>query len=339
VTQPAETQPAETPSATMECAVCSSVVFEDDRFCEGCGAPLTRPEAVGARASLSPPEPLQRVELDLGTVAGVSDRGHRRQRNEDALAMEASENRAVAAVCDGVASTSDAHVAAGVAASVATEVLAAALDAPEAIDADAWRGLFSRAFGEAQRAITAAVGGDAADGGPSTTMVAAIVAGGRVGIANVGDSRAYWLPGSPSTGRALTVDDSWAQGLIADGMAPDDAFADPLAQTITRWLGADVDADSVEPTMSFIEVGEPGLVVLCSDGLWNYFETPGQLVDLVHGSPEATPLAVARHLVNAALEAGGHDNVTVAVLPVTPDDLTSSPGEARPPFDPEEGQP
>jgi serine/threonine protein phosphatase PrpC len=62
-------------------------------------------------------------------------------------------------------------------------------------------------------------------------------------------------------------------------------------------------------------VSEPVLLVVCSDGLWNYFEGPDDLGALV---PEgSTPLEVARCLTEAALAAGGRDNITVAVIPIT----------------------
>jgi serine/threonine protein phosphatase PrpC len=55
-------------------------------------------------------------------------------------------------------------------------------------------------------------------------------------------------------------------------------------------------------------------VLVCSDGLWNYYETPASLRELVAaGPPGETVLETARRLVDAALEAGGHDNITVAV--------------------------
>ena len=114
--------------------------------------------------------------------------------------------------------------------------------------------------------------------------------------------------------RTLTVDDSWAQDRIAEGMAPDLAYSHPDTHVITRWLGGD--ADSSTPRVTAVEVSEPALLVVCSDGLWNYFEDPDVLGDLV---PEgSTPLEVARHLTEAALAAGGRDNITVAVIPLTP---------------------
>ena len=94
------------------------------------------------------------------------------------------------------------------------------------------------------------------------------------------------------------------------------AYAHPEAHTITRWVGAD--ADSVVPTVVTFDATGPGLLILCTDGLWNYFEDPLDLGALVPDWATSSPVAVARRLTDAALAAGGHDNITVAVMPVGP---------------------
>jgi serine/threonine protein phosphatase PrpC len=55
--------------------------------------------------------------------------------------------------------------------------------------------------------------------------------------------------------------------------------------------------------------------VLCTDGLWNYWER-GTVRAALPRDPDDDPLTAARALVGAALRSGGEDNVTVAVLPV-----------------------
>ena len=55
--------------------------------------------------------------------------------------------------------------------------------------------------------------------------------------------------------------------------------------------------------------------MICSDGLWNYLPDPETLAVLIRGQPvEADALAIARSLVKFALQRGGDDNITVAVL-------------------------
>jgi serine/threonine protein phosphatase PrpC len=64
--------------------------------------------------------------------------------------------------------------------------------------------------------------------------------------------------------------------------------------------------------------------VLCSDGLWNYLIDPAEFARTVRahladaaGAPEPL-LAAARSLTAFANAAGGSDNITVAITPVTP---------------------
>jgi serine/threonine protein phosphatase PrpC len=295
------------------CRRCQSPVFHDELFCEVCGCKVSHDPEPAPSPAASIPE--DRETTDLFSIAGVTDRGRRRQRNEDAMAIAATGDRYLAVVCDGVASTANPDQAARQAAAAGLSVLEPLLGQtewpPSELD-----GLLGRAFAEAQRAVML-VPDDEPDGNdlsPSTTMVVGIVADGRATVANIGDSRAYWLGASPAAARLLTVDDSWAQESIAEGIAPAVAYAHPEAHTITRWVGAD--AESVVPTVVTVDATEPGLLVLCTDGLWNYFEDPVALGALVPDWATSPPVTTARRLTDAALAAGGHDNVTVVVLPV-----------------------
>src|SRR6266851_5445444 len=94
------------------------------RRCHWCGAPsgevddcavCGRPVSAAARDHL---------ELDLGAMAGVSDRGTGRARNEDALYLGGTGiDHGAAVVCDGVGSSANGDIAAQIAADTAGEVL------------------------------------------------------------------------------------------------------------------------------------------------------------------------------------------------------------------------
>jgi serine/threonine protein phosphatase PrpC len=137
-----------------------------------------------------------------------------------------------------------------------------------------------------------------------------------VTVCSVGDSRAYWLGADEA--RQLTTDDSWAAEQVASGaMSEADAMADPRAHAITRWLGSDAPTDP--PHLSTFSPTAPGRLLVCSDGLWNYAPTAGELLELVDAqSAGATPLELARALTDFALLAGGHDNITVVIADVAP---------------------
>jgi serine/threonine protein phosphatase PrpC len=154
----------------------------------------------------------------------------------------------------------------------------------------------------------------------SCTFVAAVVEQNLVVVGSVGDSRAYWLPDSGSA-RALTVDDSFAQEQIAAGVMRLEAETGPQSHAITRWLG--VDAPDHTPTTASMTITEPGWLMVCSDGLWNYCSPAPDLAALVErtasGSPSAAePLALAGALVDWANAQGGQDNITVALARMHP---------------------
>jgi serine/threonine protein phosphatase PrpC len=165
---------------------------------------------------------------------------------------------------------------------------------------------------------------DAELGAPSCTFLATVVTPpNHVSLAGLGDCRAYWLDGPAGTDRVLTADDSWAADEIAAHALPaEQAYADPRAHMITRWVGLDADP-TWRPTLSQFEAGR-GRLLLCSDGLWNYAEKPGVLAATATASGQDTSLAAtARRLVRFANEAGGHDNITVVLadLPLAPGDF------------------
>jgi serine/threonine protein phosphatase PrpC len=255
-------------------------------------------------------------EADYGFAAAVTDRGLRHRRNEDAFELATTaDGRAVVAVCDGVSSSANPDQASAAAAAAAVAALRPLLDGPPAADEEV-AGAVRAAVAAAHAAVGHVPGTE--PGGypaaPSTTIVTAVVDPGRVVVASVGDSRAYWLAPTDPAGRKLTVDDSLAEMAIAQGVPADTAYASPQAHVITRWLGANVGGS--DPEVGVYTTDHGGVLLVCTDGLWNYFEPPERLAQLVHASGTDSPLRVARTLVDAANGAGGVDHVTVAVVAV-----------------------
>lgn len=91
------------------------------------------------------------------------------------------------------------------------------------------------------------------------------------------------------------------------------AFADRRAHSLVGWLGADAD-DMAVHVAAHTPPG-PGMVLVCSDGLWNYLPEAGPLAAATFADPDRGLLDTARALVRYALDAGGHDNITVALIP------------------------
>ena len=199
-------------TAPPACPACAGPLPEDERFCEACGRRL-HPVRGAAAADTAPPESLLRTEVVLDHVAAVSDRGHRRSRNEDAVAVSCGPSHpdaSIAVVCDGVASTADAHLAARAAAAAAAGTLEATLAGGVCDDGAVSEALRSAFRAARDAVVTVSFDPDAGGLPPSTTLVAAVSLPGRVLVGSVGDSRAYWLPAT-GDGRLLTEDDTVAQ--------------------------------------------------------------------------------------------------------------------------------
>jgi serine/threonine protein phosphatase PrpC len=214
-------------------------------------------------------------------------------------------------VCDGVSTSDRPDEASLVAAQAAVRVLLTAVRADEdLLDAS------SQAVGAAQEAV-AELGGRAGDS-PSATFVSAVMTSAAVSVCWLGDSRAYWLDADPgAAARRLTTDDSLAEEMVTAGLLSEaDALAAPQAHVVTRWLGGDT-GESTPHLARFAPPG-PGVLLLCSDGLWNYLPEAAKLAQLALPDALTDPLGAAVRLVNFGLEAGGMDNITVVLAPFPP---------------------
>jgi PPM family protein phosphatase len=317
----------------MKCDRCGGIVAAGDRFCEECGASIgtkVNPLALSDNCQKcgAPPDridaerycgdcgsrqlPLSHDPLELQPaphLAGVSDRGHRHQHNEDAIALKFIDDRtAIIVVCDGVSSSQQPELASQAAANACVEAIDRALHLQ--LDPNA---TIERGIAAALTAVTKVPFDPALPDDPSsTTIVAALVCDKIVTIGWMGDSRAYWI--APEKSRQLTEDDSWVREAIAAGqISPTEAESSPHAHAITRWLGADT-IDDDKPNLTSFTIPGAGYLLLCSDGLWNYAPDPAYLDRLIQQAAVPDPLAICRYLMQYANYQGGQDNITVGIL-------------------------
>jgi PPM family protein phosphatase len=292
--------------AGPSCPSCGAPVQAGDRFCERCGARL--------EDERKPDAPATRVELDLAIAAAVSDQGLVHHRNEDSFHLEVTGERTVTVVvCDGISSASAGNVAARNAAKAAGTVLGQAVADPDKVASEAIVGAIQAAV-DAVNEVEWTTRSKRVD--PSCTLVSAVCRGAEITVGWVGDSRAYWF--DPEDARQLTVDDSFAEEGIAKGLlTPEQAAKSPFLHSITHWVGPD--APERPPRTVSLRPERPGRLVLCTDGLWNYAPSAGELRGLIDALPDgAAPAAVARALADTANDRGGHDNITVAVVNIDP---------------------
>jgi serine/threonine protein phosphatase PrpC len=252
-----------------------------------------------------------RPDVDRARAALLSDRGMKRAQNEDAAAVEMGQGWTVLVACDGVSSSSHAREASEIAASTACATLAHIARTRELGGSGAVQAV-ATAVRAAHAAVCAARFEAQAGEPPGTTIVLSLVMGEKAVIGWVGDSRAYWV--TRDGGEALTHDHTWLNEAVASGeWTEEDALQQPLAHALTRCLGPLEwgGAGTVDPDVCTRLLDQPGFLVLCTDGLWNYFPTAVELariIDPMMGAAEAS-----ERLVNHALALGAHDNVTVAL--------------------------
>lgn len=243
------------------------------------------------------------VPLTQGTVelswAGATDVGRRREVNQDALFADYP----LFVVADGMGG----HIGGEIASSSTVAQLGAAVRAgtvsPKTIE---------KALARAVKDIAAHP--EATDDGTGTTVTGVFLdtSGPEphwVSL-NIGDSRVYLL--REDTLVQVTTDHSVVQELVASGrLSPEEAEQHPYGNVITRAVGP---SDSVRPDYVRLEVVDGDRFVICSDGLTKELTDYG----IQHFLREhSDPGKAVDAMMDAALENGGRDNVTVIVLNVS----------------------
>jgi protein phosphatase len=127
---------------------------------------------------------------------------------------------------------------------------------------------------------------------------------------NIGDSRVYLLRDGVID--QITTDHSVVQELIAAGrLSPEEAENHPYGNVITRAVGP---SESVAPDYVRLDVVDADRFVICSDGLTKELTDYG----IQHFLTEhADPADAVNAMMDAALENGGRDNITIIVLDVS----------------------
>ena len=232
----------------------------------------------------------------LTSFGSRTDIGCLRDHNEDSLVVTPP----LFAVADGMGG----HAAGEVASEIAVRVLSEL--APEHPDGEA----LGRAIEEANRAVIQAAREGRGRQGMGTTMTAAMLEGERLVIAQVGDSRAYLLHQGKL--QQLTRDHSLMADMIEAGqLTTEEARTHPQRSVITRALGSDA---HLHPDIYEINVETGDRLLICSDGLSGMI-FDDQIENTLRRVQD--PQRCASQLVNEAIAAGGHDNVTVIVADVT----------------------
>ena len=245
--------------------------------------------------SLAVPVPGGVLELSW---AAITDTGRRREVNQDAMFA----SYPLFVVADGMGG----HVGGEIASASTIDRLRAVADSgtvtPKTIE---------KALARAVKDIASHP--DATDDGTGTTVTGVFLdttgAAAHWVTLNIGDSRVYLVRDGAIV--QITTDHSVVQELVAAGrLSPEEAENHPYGNVITRAVGP---TDGVTPDYVRLDVAEGDRFVICSDGLTKELTDYG----IRHFLDEnADPADAASAMLEAALENGGRDNITIIVLDV-----------------------
>ena len=142
--------------------------------------------------------------------------------------------------------------------------------------------------------------------GMGTTLVAATIEGATLKVANVGDSRLYIIKEDICQ---ITRDHSLVEEMVQRGqLEKDEARTHANKNIITRAIGVDND---VTPEIFSVDLDEGSKILMCTDGLTNMVDD-NRIQRLIKKG--GTVKDITERLLDAALESGGKDNITVMVI-------------------------
>jgi serine/threonine protein phosphatase PrpC len=256
-------------------------------------------------------------------IAGRSDVGLIREHNEDSFLFGNlatgdlfTENDAgvlsndavpsLLIVADGVGGAASGEIASSLATQVAFDSLRERWEKGALKGAVIIADSLQQAVLAANEAIHAESRANRSHHGMGTTATLALVVGGMVYFAQVGDSRAYIVRGGAA--KQMTKDQSLVQRMVDAGkLTPEQAERSEHRNIILQALGPEV---NVVPEFTRDRLMNNDVIVLCSDGLSNQM-TAQEIAASVSKHDDLEALCDA--LIERALETGAPDNVTVVV--------------------------
>lgn len=236
-------------------------------------------------------------------LCGDTHIGQKRPSNQDVFLAETIGDSALMVVCDGMGGAQGGETASRLALETACNMIKR--DIKDGMSETTIQRILECAVAAANSVVYETASLDPLLKGMGTTITAAVVQNDTAHFVHIGDSRAYLLRDDIIT--QLTVDHTVAQMLIDSGRkTAEEMVGDPRNNSLMRAVG-------VQPEMRSdifsIDVVKGDVVLLCSDGLYNYI-THAELSALTAIAAKVKSVAP---LIDRANENGGGDNIT-AVL-------------------------
>lgn len=259
--------------------------------------------AYTVRLKPDPDEQAPSMAQTLVTWCGLTDIGAVRDHNEDAFSCMSIGESILLVVADGMGG----HDAGEVASRMAVDTVGREVQQNSVKENKDPRKLLEHAVQRANDAVAGA--GTGKGNSMGTTLTLALVTQDRAYIANVGDSRTYWIENGSI--RQITEDHSLVAKLVSVGKLTREAARNhPQSNLLYRNIGSDgpVKVDTFQ-----VDLRKGGSLLLCTDGLWN--EVTDEDIHSVCAGESDTKAACAR-LIEMANKNGGKDNITAVVVRV-----------------------
>lgn len=233
-----------------------------------------------------------------------TDIGLRREENQDAVRCEYFGHNVLAVVCDGMGGERAGREASHIAVDEFFQRFSDGYS--ESLDDDSLRKLLISSVSAANSVIYTKARLDFKNFGMGTTCVAAFVTSDKAFIANVGDSRAYLI--SDSGLHRITTDHNVPALLYEQGKITEEEIeGHPQKHMLVRAVGVE---KTVLTDTFILDYEDKIRLLLCSDGLSGYCGDD----EIYNTIAENDFDGVVDALIKLALEKGGRDNVTVAVI-------------------------
>jgi serine/threonine protein phosphatase PrpC len=235
----------------------------------------------------------------------ASDKGKDRETNEDSFILEPEAGLFL--VADGMGGHRGGELASNIVAEDLSVMIETGLHRIKSKNPRSVRRVLKKAIIEQNEHLRMEGQSESGYKDMGATLVTLIIKDGRAYTANLGDSRLYRLRKGKFT--QITEDHSVVSELLRRGKIAEHEVENHEQQgVITHYVGMEKKA---EPYIKSFSLSKADRLLLCTDGLTDMVND--KAIGEIASKPNE-PQEICEELVNAANQAGGHDNITVVII-------------------------
>ena len=244
--------------------------------------------------------------LSQFSYAGITDKGLKREKNEDS--WKADPELGLFVVSDGIGGEFAGDIASGIVTETLPELVREIIPKDRDILQDKIKRQLIKKISQLSNLIADKTEDQPGLTGMGATLVCAIIADHKMLVANMGDSRAYLLRDHDF--RQLTKDHNLSQLLFDEGAITEEEFKyHPSKNRLIRFMGM---PSPPIPEAKDFNLMSGDRVLLCSDGVTNMIDDDD--LSKILSDKKKTPQEICDEIVKVSNWAGGLDNITAIVI-------------------------